>query len=161
VLPLTVPEVRRLLHLLTEPIEHHEFHLHWSWWRRVHQAVARRGHILARARARPMPCAPAPAVVLPRTQAAGPDWADLREADWIRVQPLFAPRAPVGRIGRPARIVLAGILWVLRTNAAWHELPSEFGPWHTIYGRYRLWRQTGLWPRILQALDRSSSEVSL
>ena len=90
-----------------------------------------------------------------------PDWADLTDKQWARVQPLFAPRAPVGRIGRPARTVLAGILWVLRTNAAWHELPSDFGPWHTIYARYRLWRQTGLWPRILQALHGPSQEVSL
>jgi hypothetical protein len=161
VIPLTVPEVRRLLHLLTEPIEHHDFHLRWSWWRRVHQAVARRGHTLARARARPMPCCPAPAATPPSATAAVLDWADLTEAQWIHVQPLFAPRAPTGRIGRPARTVLAGILWVLRTNAAWHELPSDFGPWHTIYGRYRLWCQTGLWPRILQALHDFGPEVSL
>jgi hypothetical protein len=160
-IPLTVPEVRRLLHLLTEPIERHEFHLQWSWWRRAHQAVARRGHSLARARARPILCCPAPAVTPPSTTAAVPDWADLTESEWTRVQPLFAPRAPVGRIGRPARTVLAGILWVLRTNAAWHELPSEFGPWHTIYGRYRVWRQTGLWPRILQVLRDTGLEVSL
>src|SRR5918911_1888173 len=69
-IPLTVPEVRRLLHLLTEPVEHHDFHLRWSWWRRAHQAVARRGHILAPARARPVPCCPAPAITPPRTTAA-------------------------------------------------------------------------------------------
>ena len=156
-----MPEVRRLLKLLTEPSERQAFRLRWSWWRRTHQAVARRGHIAARARARPAVCAPAPAVTPPSTTAALPDWADLTDNQWARVQPLFAPRAPVGRIGRPARTVLAGILWVLRTNAAWHELPSEFGPWHTIYGRYRLWRQTGLWSRILHALRSSGSEVSL
>jgi hypothetical protein len=156
-----VPEVRRLLHLLNEPVEHHGFRLHWSWWRRTHQAVARRGHLAARAHARPAPCCPAPVVKLPSGDAALPGWADLPEAQWARVQPLFGPRAPTGRIGRPARIVLAGILWVLHTHAAWHELPPEFGPWHTIYGRYRLWRQTGLWPRILQALQNTNSEVSL
>jgi Putative transposase of IS4/5 family (DUF4096) len=160
-IPLTVPEVRRLLSLLSEPVAHHAFHLQWSWWRRVHQAVARRGHLLARARARPISDRPTPAVAPPRAAAVVPAWADLTETEWIRVQPLFAPRAPTGRIGRPARTVLAGILWVLRTNAAWHELPSEFGPWHTIYGRYRLWRQTGLWPRILQALHPTDPEVSL
>ena len=153
-----------MLRVLDQPVEQHGFHLHWSWWRRAHQAVARSSHILARARARPAPCHPTQTIKGPSKIAELPGWADLPQAQWVRVQPVFAPRAPVGRIGRPARTVLAGILWILHTHAAWHDLPPEFGPWHTIYGRYRLWRQTGLWPRILLALQDpvlSEIEVSL
>jgi hypothetical protein len=44
VIPLTVPEVRRLVGLLlvaTAPLPHR---LRWSWWRRKRQAAARRSH---------------------------------------------------------------------------------------------------------------------
>jgi len=60
--------------------------------------------------------------------------------------------------------VLAGILWVLRTGAGWRALSREFGPWHTVYSRYRRWRLAGLWPRLiegLQAPESTPQEVSL
>jgi transposase len=57
------------------------------------------------------------------------------------------------------------MLWVVRTGAAWRELPPIFGPWPTVYSRFRRWRQAGLWQRILDTLDftqrSASSEVSL
>ncbi len=43
-IPLTAPEVRRLLLALARPIEEHGFRLHWSDWRRRRQAAARRCH---------------------------------------------------------------------------------------------------------------------
>ncbi|HUX75047.1 MAG TPA: hypothetical protein VMY40_00225 [Anaerolineae bacterium] len=39
-----MPEVRRLLLLLTQPAAEQGFHLHWSRWRRKRQAEARRCH---------------------------------------------------------------------------------------------------------------------
>ena len=80
------------------------------------------------------------------------------------MQPLLPPRAPVGRPPGDNRVVLAGILWVLRTGAGWRALPREFGPWHTIYSRYRRWRLAGLWPQLVQGLQDSATtarEVSL
>jgi len=41
-IPLTVPEVRRLILAMTGPHEERDFRLGWSLWRRVHQAVAKR-----------------------------------------------------------------------------------------------------------------------
>jgi transposase len=160
---LTVPEVRRLLRLLSEPPERHGFLLRWSRWRRAHQAVARRGHIATRARARPGASAPAPAEPAP-TPVDRPPPAELTDAAWARVQPLLPPRAPVGRPPRDTRIVLAGVLWILRTHASWRALPAEYGPWRTVYGRHRTWVRTGLWPRIVDALNdtaTSTSQVSL
>ena len=158
-----MPEVRRLLRLLAEPPERHGFLLRWSWWRRAHQAVARRGHVAARARARPAASSPAPTVPAP-----GPVDrllpTELTDAAWARVQPLLPPRAPVGRPPRDTRTVLEGVLWVRRAHASWRSLPVNFGPWRTVYGRHRLWVATGLWPRILDALDDTQApapEVSL
>jgi hypothetical protein len=155
--------VRRLLRVLTAPAERQGFHLRWSTWRRAHQAVARRGHIAARARARPGSAAPEPAAPPPcSVRCALP--AELTDARWARVQPLLPPPAPVGRPPRDARTVLAGALWVLRTQASRRELPAEFGPWQTVYRRYRDWCAAGTRPRLLRALngsDAREAEVSL
>lgn len=43
-IPLTVAEVRRLLHLFTRTEQSLAHHLHWAWWRRRHQARARWFH---------------------------------------------------------------------------------------------------------------------
>jgi len=160
---VTVPEVRRLLRLLTEPVELHGFRLHWSHWRRAHQAVARRSHSAARARARPAAYRPAPTAP-PPIAPARPPWSELTDAGWARVQSLLPPPPALGRPRRDARSVLAGVLWVVRTHAAWRQLPTEFGPWRTLYGHYHLWCATGLWPRLLHALQDTQapeSEVSL
>ena len=156
---LTIPEVRRLLRLLSEPPERHGFLLHWSRWRRAHQAVARRGHIATRARARPAVSTPPPTE--PASAPVGrPLPADLTAVAWARVRPLFPPRAPTGRPPRDTRTVLAGVLWVLHTHASWRALPPEYGPWRTVYGRHRLWVATGLWPHIINALSDSPSSTS-
>jgi hypothetical protein len=159
-IPLTAPEVRRLPLALNEPSERFGFRLRWSTWRRRHQAVAQRCHTARRARLHP------PAATHPPeagTLAASPELTDDQRA---QVSPLLPPqRPPIGRPPVDHRTILAGILWVIRSGATWRELPPAFGPWPTVYSRYRRWRQAGLWQRILDALDRPqpalTAQVSL
>lgn len=47
-IPLTAPEVRRLLMILTLSAEERAFRLCWSRWRRRRQAQARRCHYARR-----------------------------------------------------------------------------------------------------------------
>jgi hypothetical protein len=144
---LTVPEVRRLLLTLAEPSEHFRFRLAWSAWRRRHQAVARRCHAARRARQRPSPTATAPP---PSSLSPGPA---LTDEQWARVSSLLSPqRPPIGRPPQDHRTLLAGMLWVARSGAAWRDLPAHFGPWPTVYGRYQRWRHAGIWQRVLEAL---------
>jgi hypothetical protein len=157
---LTAPEVRRLLLALDEPTERFGFRLRWSTWRRHHQAVAQRSHTARRARLHPLAAGAAPDPVMLTT---GPE---LTDDQWARVSPLLPPqRPPIGRPPEDHRTILAGMLWIVRTGAAWRELPSTFGPWPTVYSRFRRWRQAGLWQRILDTLGSTplsaSSEVSL
>jgi transposase len=117
-----------------------------------------------RPRRRPSPCpapqsAPTPTASAPEP-VARPLPSELTDARWARVQPLLPSRAPVGRPPRDARTVLAGALRVLRAQAPWRALPAEYGPWPTTYGRHRLWAATGLWPRILDALNDIHSTTS-
>lgn len=144
-----MPEVRRLLLTLTEPPDHRGFRLAWSVFRRRHQAVARRCHATRRAHQHP-----AAQEALP-VQMLGAPIRELTEARWARLAPLLPPQKP--RTGRPAhdhRTMLAGMLWVARTGAAWRDLPEQFGPWETVHSRYHRWRNAGIWPQILAALSQ-------
>ena len=137
--------------------EQRPFRLAWSRWRRAHQAVAARCH--AARRTLGQATQPLARAALPPANAAE---AELTDAEWHRVASMLPPQRPVtGRPRHDHRIVLAGILWVVRSGASWRALPEEYGKWETAYQRYRLWCATGLWPRILAELVPSQSEVTL
>ena len=89
--------------------------------------------------------------------AAPPRVVHLSDAHWASVRPLLPAPAAVGRPPVDARTVPAGVLWVLHTHGSRRALPSDFGPWPTVYSRYRQWRLSGLWPRLLQALHDSTT----
>jgi transposase len=69
-----------------------------------------------------------------------------------------------GRRGRPwkdHRRVIDGILWVLHTGAPWRDLPGDFGPWKTVYGRFNRWRRDGTWGRLLAGLQAQAQQRGL
>ena len=131
---MTLPEVRRLLLAARETAERCTVRLRWSHWRRAHQAVAQRCHRRRRAHQDQAPdplCSEPPIISLPAT-------ADLTEARWLDLAPLLPRRKPrLGHLTRDYRRTLEGILWVARTGAPWRTLPPDFGPWPTVFGRYR------------------------
>ena len=45
--------------------------------------------------------------------------------------------------------MISGIFFVLRTGVPWRDLPKEFGPWNSVYTRFRRWCRSGLWEKIL------------
>ena len=152
-IPLTVPEVRRLLLALAERGERRAHRLRWSRWRRAHQAGANRCHASRRARERAQrPAGPA---------AAGPPRA--RGADRRRVGPAPAVAAPAAAPRRPAparppprprRDPLGGAQRRLLARPA-----PRFGKWERAYRRYRLWSDTGLWERILSVLGSATDRM--
>lgn len=155
-IPLTVPEVRRLILAMGEAAEQRPFRLAWSRWRRGHQAVAARCHAARRELRQ---------ATLPVARAAPPlavAESALTEAEWLRVASMLPFQQPTkGRPRHDHRTVLAGILWVGRSGASWRAMPTEYGKWETAYKRDRFWCATGLWSRILAELAPSESEVSL
>jgi hypothetical protein len=157
-----VPEVRRLLRVLTAPSEQQGFYLHWSCWRRAHQAVARRGHRARRARA-PVPEVPTPSTAPVSTTEHQAAWPGLTDEAWARVQPLLPTRTGRGRPPRQHRRLIAALLWQQHTGASWRALPTQFGPWQTASHRYRTWCADDTWPRLRAALHLThrDSQVSL
>ena len=83
---------------------------------------------------------------------------DLTDAQWATIQPLLPPqRSQTGRPAKDHRVVLNGILWILRTGAPWRDVPDRYGNWQTVYSRFRRWRDAGIWDQILVALQREAA----
>ena len=79
---------------------------------------------------------------------------------WMEVQPLLPPEKKRGTNGRPMvsfRIVLDGILYVLRTGCQWKMLPAEYGSGSTCHRRFQEWVRKGvfqkLWVKLLERYD--------
>jgi putative transposase of IS4/5 family DUF4096 len=156
VIPLTVPEVRRLILAMTGPYEERDFRLGWSLWRRAHQAVAKRCHA-AKRELLLGPRVPggvqSEPVTTPATPLPAPMSGRLSDTQWARVESLVPRNGGRGRQWRDHRRVIDGMLWVHASGASWRDLPEEeFGPWQTIYDRYNKWRKEGIWQQIAELL---------
>ena len=79
---------------------------------------------------------------------------ELTDEQYAKLAPLLPPERPAtGRPNKDHRTVLNGILWRLRTGAPWRDLPARYGPWQTVYTRFRRWQRAGVWARVLAALQ--------
>ena len=87
---------------------------------------------------------------------------ELTDEQWTLVDPLI-PRSKV-KTGRPPsdrRRMLNGIFWILGTGAPWRDLPERFGPWQTVYDHFAKWRKSGVFVRIIEALQIKLDEKGL
>ena len=79
---------------------------------------------------------------------------ELTDEQWELIGPLLPPRtAKTGRPPRDPRVMLNGMLWILRTGAPWRDLPERYGPWKTVYHYFAKWRADGTFDRVLEALQ--------
>lgn len=68
----------------------------------------------------------------------------LTDEQWALIEDMF-PKNGFGP-GRPwsdHRMMMDGMFWELATGAPWRDLPEEFGPWKTVYERYRTYYMDG------------------
>jgi transposase len=145
-----------LLLTLDEAPERSPLRLAWSTFRRRHQALAKRCHAARRARGQAVASSGPPIQILAASAL------ELTAEQWARLAPLLPPQhPPTGRPNKDHRTLLAGMLWVVRTGAAWRDLPEQFGPWETVHGRYRRWCKTGIWQQILDALEHGADAKDL
>lgn len=79
---------------------------------------------------------------------------ELSETQWNRIKDLLPPEKEPhgGRPGKSNRAMLNGILYWLNTGVPWRDLPERFGPWQSVYSRFRAWTQAGVWESVLAAL---------
>ena len=79
---------------------------------------------------------------------------ELSDEEWALLEPLLPPLATRGRPFHEHRLILNGMLYWLHTGVPWRDLPERYGPWQTVYARFRRWSRDGLWDRLLAALQR-------
>jgi transposase len=79
---------------------------------------------------------------------------ELTDEQWNLVEK-WIPKSNA-KTGRPAsdrRLMLNGIFWILGTGAPWRDLPERCGPWQTVYDHFRRWRKSGVFAKIIEALQ--------
>src|SRR6185312_13921062 len=57
------------------------------------------------------------------------------------------------------RRFVEAVLWWRRTGVPWRDLPSDFGPWKTVFNRFDRWSKAGKWQRLFLALYKARSEI--
>jgi transposase len=76
---------------------------------------------------------------------------DLTDFEWSVVEPLL----PMDRRGpkpKNNRQILNGMFYILRTGCPWRDLPERYGPYTTVYNR---WRKAGIWDRMMDAIVKA------
>ena len=81
---------------------------------------------------------------------------ELSDQQWERIAHLLPQNGKRGGQWKEHRLLVHAILWILATGAPWRDLPERFGPWGTVYDRFRKWVRNGLWHKILQHLQVQS-----
>jgi len=78
----------------------------------------------------------------------------LREDQWKRLKGLLPGKdSDPGRSAYDNRLFLEAILWKVRVGAPWRDLPDEFGPWNSVFKRFRRWAKKGVFERIFNVLS--------
>lgn len=78
---------------------------------------------------------------------------ELSDAEWATLERVLPPRARTGRRRKDDRTMVNGILWILATGAPWRDLPERYGPWQSVYSRFRRWQRAGVWDRVVEVLQ--------
>src|SRR5262245_57594828 len=76
----------------------------------------------------------------------------LSDAQFEQIRELLPRNGGRGGQWKDHRAMIDGILHALADGGRWRNLPPEFGPWQTVYDRFRKWTHEGLWDRLLDAL---------
>ena len=85
---------------------------------------------------------------------------------WDKINDLLPYEKPINTIGRPIipyRIVLDGILYVLRTGCQWKILlPKEFGSGSTCHRRFQQWVQLDIFKKIwIKVLEEYDNKIGI
>lgn len=86
---------------------------------------------------------------------------EISDADWELVSDLFNSPRRTGRPRADDRVMLNGVFWVLCSGASWRDMPERYGPWSTVYQRFRDWRNQGTLIKMLKRMDVQLNEQGL
>lgn len=76
---------------------------------------------------------------------------DVTNAEWALIEP-FLPVAATGPLPRNVRALFNGVLWRFRNGTGWRDVPERYGPWTTVYNRFRAWALAGVFEALMDGL---------
>jgi transposase len=89
---------------------------------------------------------------------------DLTDGQWA----LIEPHLPLGASGPipDLRKHFNATMWRFRTGSPWRDLPAEYGPWSTVYDRFRIWAREGVFQHLMETVigycaERGEVDLSL
>ena len=82
----------------------------------------------------------------------------LDERQWVKIEAVLATERKVGRPPKDNRNFVEAVLWWRRTGVPWRDLPSEFGPWKTVFNRFDRGSKAGRWSRLFNALQNDRDD---
>jgi transposase len=78
----------------------------------------------------------------------------LRDDQWNKLEPLLPGKAgDRGSTVRDNRLFVEAVLWIVRTGSPRRDLPAALGNWHTTYTRFKRWGESGVWQRVVEAVN--------
>ena len=90
---------------------------------------------------------------------------ELSDEEWSIISSLIPEKEPgtKGRLPIDNRTAFNGIVWLARSGAPWRDLPERYGPWETIYSKFRKWLDDGILDNIFRilSLDADLSELMM
>lgn len=89
---------------------------------------------------------------------------EIKNSDWERIKDMLPPEnTGEGRPSKSNRQMLNGMLWIAKTGSPWRDLPERFGPWQTVYSRFRLWSKNGLFQELFKhfSADADTQDLSI
>src|SRR5690349_1393302 len=77
----------------------------------------------------------------------------LSDEQWDRVRRVIPAQGsgPAAELGD--RSFVDAVIYRARTGIPWRDLPERFGPWKSVYNRFRNWSRKGQWEAIFKALQ--------
>jgi transposase len=85
---------------------------------------------------------------------------ELTDEEWALIAPLMPPPSS-GRAWADHRTTISGVLFWASTGIQWRDLPERFGPWQTVYERFRRWQREGRWLAVLRALQGRADRAGI
>jgi len=89
--------------------------------------------------------------------------SDLNDNEWEILRKLI-PKPSLSLRGRPVsnskRSIIDGILYIIRSGAAWRMMPNDLPHWKTCYHYFRIWAKQGVWLNIHEIL-RDQARLAL
>ena len=80
----------------------------------------------------------------------------LTGAQMARLEPYFPKSHGKPRVDD--RRVLSGIIFINRNALRWRDAPAEYGPYKTLYNRWKRWSDKGIFARMMVGLAADHGE---